>query len=72
MKTCDDFKNMSEENISQEFRLRNVNKTKYYFLKEIQQNKLMSEKHKKVCTTLNDIDNFILADEPFGIIDNNI
>ena len=50
---------MSEENISQEFRLRNVNKTKYYFLKEIQQNKLMSEKHKKVCTTLNDIENFV-------------
>ena len=50
---------MSEENISQEFRLRNVNKTKYYFLKEIQQNKLTSEKHKKVCTTLNDIENFV-------------
>ena len=50
---------MSEENISQEFRLRNVNKTKYYFPKEIQQNKLTSEKHKKVCATLNDIENFV-------------
>ena len=39
---------MVEENISQEFRLQNEYKTRYYFLEEIQQNKLMSRKHKKV------------------------
>ena len=44
---------MFEENISQEFRLKNVNETRNYFLEEIEQNQLMSKKHKKVCTTLN-------------------
>ena len=48
LKTYNYFKNMVEENISQEFRLQNEYKTRYYFLEEIQQNKLMSRKHKKV------------------------
>ena len=53
------FKNISEENISQEFRLKNTDETRNYFLKEIKQNKLMSKKHKKVCTTLNNIKEFL-------------
>ena len=53
------FKNMVEENISQEFRLKNIDETKSYFLEEIQQNELMSKKHKKVCTTLNYIEYFL-------------
>ena len=36
---------MAEENISQEFRLKNIDETRNYFLKEIEQNKLMSKKH---------------------------
>ena len=36
---------MDEENISQEFRLRNIDETGNYFLKEIEQNRLMSKKH---------------------------
>ena len=32
---------MSEENISQEFRLKNIDKTKNNFIKEINQNELM-------------------------------
>ena len=44
---------MVEENISQEFRLKNIDQTKNYFLEEIKQNELMSKKHKKVFTTLN-------------------
>ena len=32
------FKNMVEENISQEFRLKNLDKTRSYFLEEIEQN----------------------------------
>ena len=44
---------MEEKNISQEFRLKNINKTRYYFLEEIEQNKLMSRKQKQVCITLN-------------------
>ena len=43
---------MGEDNISEEFRLKNI-ETKYYFIKEIDQNELMSMKHKKVCTISN-------------------
>ena len=37
-----------EENISQEVRLKNIDETRNYLIEEISQNKLMSEKHKKV------------------------
>ena len=36
---------MVDENISKEFRLKNTDETRNYFLEEIKQNKLMSEKH---------------------------
>ena len=36
---------MSEENISQEFRLKNVDETRNYWIEEINQKKLMSNKH---------------------------
>ena len=49
---------MTEGNISQEFRLKNIDDTRNYFLKEIKQNKLMSRKYRKLCTTLNYIENF--------------
>ena len=51
---------MFEENITQEFRLENIDETRNYFLEEIQQNKVMSRKHKKVCTTLNYIERFLI------------
>ena len=52
---------MVEEDISQEFRLKNIHKTRNYFLKEIEQNELISSKqHKKVCTTLNYIVRFLI------------
>ena len=35
---------MAEENISQEFRLENIDETRNYFLEEIEQNKMMSRK----------------------------
>ena len=41
---------MGEENISQEFRLKNIEEIKNYFIKLVNQNKLVSKKHKKVCT----------------------
>ena len=57
---------MTEENISQEFRLKNIDETKSYFLEEIKQNELM---HKKVCTTLDCIEHFfILASTITGCI----
>ena len=37
---------MSEENINQKFRLKNIGETRNYFIKEINQNELMSKKHK--------------------------
>ena len=42
---------MSEGNISQDFRPKNIDETRNYLIKEINRNELMSKKHKKVCTT---------------------
>ena len=50
---------MVEENISKELRVKNIDKTRNYFLEEIQQNELMSKKHIKVCATLNYIEHFL-------------
>ena len=51
---------MVEENISKEFRLTNIDKTRNYFLEEIEQNELMIKKHIKVCATLNYIEHFLI------------
>ena len=48
------------ENMSQEFRFKNKNEIRYYFLDEIKEKELMSRKHKKVCTTLNYIKHFLI------------
>ena len=50
---------MSEQNISQEFRLKNIDETRNYLIEEIKKNELMNKKHKKVCTTLNYIEHFL-------------
>ena len=42
---------MVEEHIRQEFRLKNIDETRNCFLNEIEQNELISKKHKMVCTT---------------------
>ena len=46
--------------MSQEFRLKNIDKKRNDFIEEIEQNELMSRKHKKVCTTLIYIENFLI------------
>ena len=46
--------------MSQEFRLKNINETKIYFLEEINQNKLMSKIDKRVCITINYIEYFLI------------
>ena len=51
---------MIEENISQEFGLKIIAKTKNSFLEEIEQSKMMTKKHKKVCTTLNYTEHFLV------------
>ena len=60
MKNYNCFKNRGEENISQEFRLKNIDKTRKYLIEGINQSKLISKKHKKVCTTLNWIEHFLI------------
>ena len=37
---------MAEENISQEFKLKNIDETRNSFIEEINQNELMSKKYK--------------------------
>ena len=55
--------------MSQECRLKNINETRNYFLEEIEQNEVMSRKHKKVYRTLNYIERFlILASRITGCI----
>ena len=51
MKIYNYFENMAEENISQEFRSKNINETRNHLIVQIKQNKLMSRKDKKVCIT---------------------
>ena len=51
---------MTEENISPEFRLKNIDETRNYFLEEVKKNEVMSKKHQDVCTTLNYIEQFLI------------
>ena len=55
---------MAEENISQEFRLKNIDETRNYLIEETNRNELMSKKNKKVWTTLNYIEHFLILDFP--------
>ena len=50
---------MSEENVSQEFRLKNIDETRNYFIEEINQNELMSKKYKKVCGVLSILSTYL-------------
>ena len=55
------YKIISEENISQEFRLKNIDETRNYLIEEINRNELISKKHKKVCTNLKYIEHFLIS-----------
>ena len=54
------FKNIVEENISQEFRLKDIDETRNYFIEDMKQSEFLLKKHKKVCTTLNYIEHFLI------------
>ena len=43
-----------------QLRYRYIDETKNYFFEEIKRLELMSRKHKKVCTSLNYIDHFLI------------
>ena len=60
MKIYNDFKNIAKTNINQEVRIKNIDETKNYITEEINQIRVMSKKHKKVCRTLNYIENFLV------------
>ena len=51
---------MAEKNITQEFRLENIDETRNCSIEEINRNEFMNKKHKKVCTTLNHIEHFLI------------
>ena len=51
---------MSEENISQIFKLKNIDQTRSYLIEEINRNELMCKKNKKAWTTLNYIEHFLI------------
>ena len=51
---------MVEENKSQEFRLKNIDESRYYFLKNVKQNELVSKNNKQVSLTLNYIGHFLM------------
>ena len=58
---------MAEEKTWQEFRLRNIDETRNYFMEEINRNELMTKKHKKICITLNYIEHFLILASLIGI-----
>ena len=60
MKIYNYFKNIAEENISQEFKLKNIDETRSYFLEEIKKNELTHKKHKRVCPTPYYIEHFLI------------
>ena len=52
---------MTEKNISQEFRMRNIDEIRKYFIEEIKQNDLLSRKKaKKLCKILNHTENSLI------------
>ena len=56
---------MCKENISQEFKLRNIDEARNYLIEEINRNELINKKHKKVSTTLNYIKHFLILASTF-------
>ena len=56
---------MVEENVSGEFRLKNIDETINYFVKEIEPNELMNKKYKKVCMVLSYIQHFLILASAF-------
>ena len=51
---------MAEENISQEFKLKDIDETRNYLIEKMNQNDLMGKKYKKVCATLNYINQSLI------------
>ena len=52
---------MTDESISREFRLKNINETRNYYIEEISLNEMMSKKHEIVCRVLNCVKNLLIS-----------
>ena len=52
---------MKEENISQEFRSKEIDKNRNYFTEETKQNELISKKHKKFCKILDYTEHLLIV-----------
>ena len=48
--------------MSQEFKSKGIDETRNYVVEEINQNELMSRKHKKICKTIDHIEHFVVLD----------
>ena len=55
------FENKTEENKSQEFRLKNIDETRNYLIEETNRNEIVSKKHGKVCRTLIYNEHFLIS-----------
>ena len=51
---------MTDENISQKFRLKDIHESKHYFVEEMEKNKLMIKMQKKIFTILNCTGQFLI------------
>ena len=51
---------MGEENISQGFRMKNIDEARTQLIKEINKNDLISKKHKNVCKALNFMEQLLI------------
>ena len=51
---------MATEDISQEFTLKEIDKTRNYFIDKIKQINVIIKKHKKICMILNYIEHLLL------------
>ena len=58
---------MDEENRIQEFRLKKIHEIRNYFIKEIDQNELMSKKHKNVCRVLDYMEDLLFLVSTFAV-----
>ena len=65
--------NMAEENIDQEFRLKEIDEKRNNFIEEIKQNELISQNHKKICKILNYTEHLlILASTVTGYVSTSV
>ena len=51
---------MTEKNISQKVKFKNIDETRDYLIEEMKQNELISKKHKKVCKVLNYVEHLVI------------